>query len=1187
MTLGRMAVGHPVDVATGTVYSSHVDIDLPGRVRLKWEREFATPVDGATYGPLGRGWTARYFCEIRREGKNWRLSFLDGGYVDFADPVEGLARGQVLRNFTAGRELRAFGDRLVVTRWDAETGEIETWIFSVRAQGDAVWIPISIEDAYGQALDLEYDDAQRLTEVRQRREQRALVLEYDRRNRIVQVAFRAGAGARTPLVRYEYDREGMLAGAEDALQRRDRYEYDAQGRMIREFLKSGGTATFEYDGDGRCVRTTCHQDYDLKTLRYFDDVRTTEVTDSLGNVSRYTWNELGQVVRETSPLGAVRATEFDEFGRMLSYADPYGRGTRFAYDEYGNRTEVAHPNGAMTKSVYNERHRLVEITDPVGATWKYEYDEQNRHVKAFYPSGLEWRFHWSTGGDLMEVSHSLGGHWKYTYDELGQRLAITDWKGASCRYLYESRGYITRIIDARGATTRYEYDAAGELKRLEEADGSLQLNHYDAGGALVKVVNSGDLVTTYTQLPCGEEIKSIGASDGTFVRYTWSTEPDRLMAIENEKGEKHTFQYNADGYLVKERFPSGRAITYVRDLAGFVLERTNGAGETTRYERDAVGRILAARYFDGTSAEFEYDLAGEILKASYDGCVVEFERGMYGVVLKEACGADVVESTYDAIGNRLTRRSNLGASVDYSYDPRGALKEIAFSPTCILRRELDLAGYERERHLPANLVLEQDYDGVGRLTRQALTTRVAQSQRATRALVSREFRYHATGNLAKVSDASWGETDYEYDSVEHLIRRLVDGVIREQFSYDESGNIVSATAPQPTSPTGSSAFGAAMPYPTRTRHVDPGDQTDQDGSVTYEYDGEGRLTRKIESFAGRNPQTWEYTWNSLGLLASAVTPSGETWRYRYDAFSRRVRKSGPGVEIRYVWDGNALLHEVPEAAEATTTWYFWPDNFAPMATQSQGKTYLAIHDHIGTPREFVDEWGKLVWSAQFTAWGELEQLKSSEVNCPLRFQGQWADHETGFHYNRLRYYSPELGAFISMDPVPLAGGPNGYRYAPNPITWVDPHGLKVTPGELDDQGRPTGASGTLTRRDLRPTDSSPAKVDPPGWVGGGHPDHQQRSHLLADTLGGSGTDVRNIVALTDGSNHPGMSTVEGKVRRHIQKNGGPVKYTVTVNYKNNHKTPSSVHIVATDKNGKVIVDKKVVNGKRQKQQCCS
>ena len=66
---------------------------------------------------------------------------------------------------------------------------------------------------------------------------------------------------------------------------------------------------------------------------------------------------------------------------------------------------------------------------------------------------------------------------------------------------------------------------------------------------------------------------------------------------------------------------------------------------------------------------------------------------------------------------------------------------------------------------------------------------------------------------------------------------------------------------------------------------------------------------------------------------------------------------------------------------------------------------------------------------------------------PLRFQGQYFDVESGLHYNRYRYYSPETARFIIPDPIGLAGGLNQTQYVPNPTGWVDPLGLASVPGD--------------------------------------------------------------------------------------------------------------------------------------------
>ncbi|MGS7252893.1 RHS repeat-associated core domain-containing protein, partial [Pseudomonas anuradhapurensis] len=104
-------------------------------------------------------------------------------------------------------------------------------------------------------------------------------------------------------------------------------------------------------------------------------------------------------------------------------------------------------------------------------------------------------------------------------------------------------------------------------------------------------------------------------------------------------------------------------------------------------------------------------------------------------------------------------------------------------------------------------------------------------------------------------------------------------------------------------------------------------------------------------------------------------------------------------------------------------------------------------DHLGTPMELTDHNGEVAWTAQYKAWGEVKETRSEwakqvGLTNPIRFQGQYHDHETGLHYNRYRYYDPRVGRFVSQDPISYLGGLNLYQYVPNPIDWVDPWGLK-------------------------------------------------------------------------------------------------------------------------------------------------
>ncbi len=106
--------------------------------------------------------------------------------------------------------------------------------------------------------------------------------------------------------------------------------------------------------------------------------------------------------------------------------------------------------------------------------------------------------------------------------------------------------------------------------------------------------------------------------------------------------------------------------------------------------------------------------------------------------------------------------------------------------------------------------------------------------------------------------------------------------------------------------------------------------------------------------------------------------------------------------------------------------------------------------------DVTDESGETVWSGQYGEWGYVSRQTDLMFSSggyrgfaqPLRYAGQYADEETGLHYNTFRYYDAEVGRFTTQDPIGLAGGINLYAYAPNPYSWIDPLGLtKCSPNK--------------------------------------------------------------------------------------------------------------------------------------------
>jgi type VI secretion system secreted protein VgrG len=111
---------------------------------------------------------------------------------------------------------------------------------------------------------------------------------------------------------------------------------------------------------------------------------------------------------------------------------------------------------------------------------------------------------------------------------------------------------------------------------------------------------------------------------------------------------------------------------------------------------------------------------------------------------------------------------------------------------------------------------------------------------------------------------------------------------------------------------------------------------------------------------------------------------------------------------------------------------------------ADGQVWHYVTDHLGTPQEMYDQDGEIVWAADFSAYGLTARSLALEVDNPIRFPGQYYDAESNLHYNRFRYYDPQVGRYINQDPIGLFGGDNPYEYALNmPTQAYDPMGLFV------------------------------------------------------------------------------------------------------------------------------------------------
>ncbi|WP_177408828.1 RHS repeat-associated core domain-containing protein, partial [Pseudomonas sp. Irchel s3f7] len=500
-----------------------------------------------------------------------------------------------------------------------------------------------------------------------------------------------------------------------------------------------------------------------------------------------------------------------------------------------------------------------------------------------------------------------------------------------------------------------------------------------------------------------------------------------LTEIENESGERYRLDYTAGGLIRQETGFDGRRTAYAYDRNGQLLEKTefgdDGSTLVTAYERDSAGRLLLKTLPDGIEVRYRYDSLGRLINVD-DGHdhPLEFEYDRQDRLITEHQGWGTLRYGYDSCG-RLQRLRLPDASVlEYRHGQDGALTAIDLNGSRLTAHSFS-QGREQQRQ-QGLLLSEYAYDDQGRLQAHA----VSQNRQS---LYRRDYAYSANGNLDALSDTRHGQRRYQYDPLDRLTSvRHTRAQPPENFTHDPAGNLLIHDRPGPT------AF--------------DGNRLLRNGDSHYDYDAFGNLIRERR---GTTPTSvTAYAYDSQHRLIRHTAADGRETSYRYDAFGRRIQKTVDGQTTQFFWQGDQLVAE--SGPKHYRSYVYEPGTFRPLALldgkgPKKACPFYYQLDHLGTPQELTAYSGEIVWSAQYNAYGKVSQLThggGEQLEQPLRFQGQYFDAESGLHYNRHRYYHPDIGRYLTPDPLKLAGGLNSYQYTRNPTGWVDPLGLAECPG---------------------------------------------------------------------------------------------------------------------------------------------
>ena len=165
--------------------------------------------------------------------------------------------------------------------------------------------------------------------------------------------------------------------------------------------------------------------------------------------------------------------------------------------------------------------------------------------------------------------------------------------------------------------------------------------------------------------------------------------------------------------------------------------------------------------------------------------------------------------------------------------------------------------------------------------------------------------------------------------------------------------------------------------------------------------------------------------------------------FAYDGFDRRVRiietENGVGQSNKvFLWDDNQIAQR-RDRTGATVGRNYFANGF-----ETGGKDYYYTKDHLGSIREVVASDGTTVEAVyDYSPWGEVSKIAGTGAESDFLYTGHFYHDESDLHLTLFRAYNPELGMWLSRDPIAENGGINLYAYVGNdPILRYDPLGLK-------------------------------------------------------------------------------------------------------------------------------------------------